>query len=202
MLESALQDIGLLVNRSKIIEDIDTDVEEAILEHRRNHLLRSLQEHVELVIQSGKRTMSSFGLPKKRVLVNSVYRSWFRGGKHREGYLPAAIHSNPMGLDALRNIELLRDYDSEDNRVLFLDEFIERSEILFKAVETGKLDNLLGTPPFEILHKIIGRYGELLPDLNIDPMNSRIYRIKRYKIIDIMNGKPPESDSHTHTAYG
>ena len=202
MLERALQDIEVLVNRSKIIEDIDTDVEEAILEHRRNHLLRSLQEHVELVIQSGKRTMSTFRLPKKRVLINSAYRSWFRGGRHREGYLPVAIHSNPMGLDVLRNIELLRDYDSTDNRVLFLDEFIERSQILLKAVKKGELDNLFGTPPFEIIHKIIGRCGELLPDLNIDPVNSRIYRIKRYKIIDIRNGKPPESDSHTHTAYG
>ena len=34
----------------------------------------------------------------------------------------------------------------------------------------------MGVPPFEVLHKIIGRHGELLPKLNIDPMNSRIYQ--------------------------
>jgi hypothetical protein len=179
MLERILQDIQVLVNRRKNIEDIDAHVKEAILEHRRNHLLRLLQKNFELVIQSGKRTMSTYGILEKKVLVNSAYRSWFRGGKHREGYLPAAIHSNPMGLDILRNIELLRDYDSEENRVLFLDEFRERSQILFEAVENGDLDNLFGTPPFEILHMIIGRYGELLPDLNIDPSKTRIYRVSK-----------------------
>ena len=176
MLKRVLQDIQVLVNRSKNIEDIDDHVKEAILEHRRNHLLRALQENVELVIQSGKRTMSTYGLPEKKVLVNSAYRSWFRGGKHREGYLTAAIHSNPLGLEIMRNIEILRAVDSEDNRFLFLDEFMERSQILFEAVEKGEQDNLFGTPPFEVLHMMIGRYGELLPDLNIDPMNSRLYK--------------------------
>ena len=201
MLERVLQDIEALVNRSKNIEDIDVHVEEAVLEHRRNHLLRSLQENVELVIKDGKRTMSTFGLPEKRVLVNSAYRGWLRGGKHREGYLPITVHSNPGWWEIKRNIEILRAYDRDENRALFLDEFIERSQILFEAVEKGELDNLFGTPPFEILHRIVGRYGELLPDLNIDPMKSRIYRIGTYEIIEKIDGEPPDSGDHIHSAY-
>jgi hypothetical protein len=200
MLERFLQDIEVLVNRSKNIEDIDVHVEEAVLEHRRNHLLRSLQENVELVIQSGKSTMGTFGLPENKVLVNSAYRSWFRGGKHREGYLPTTVHSNPGWWKIKSNIEILRAYDREENRALFLDEFIARSQILFEAVEKGELDKLFGTPPFEILHMIIGRHGELLPDLNIDPMNSRMYRVGTYDIIEKMNGEPPDSGDRIHSA--
>lgn len=90
--------------------------------------------------------MSTFSLPEKKVLVNSAYRSWFRGGKPREGYLPAAIHTNLSRLEISRNIEILRAFDSEENRVIFLDEFVERNQILFEAVEKGKLDNLFVTP--------------------------------------------------------
>ena len=103
-------------------------------------------------------------------------------------------------MDRFRYIEFLREFDSEEKRVLFLDEFLERSQILFEAVEKGELDNLFGTPPFEILHKIIGRYGELLPDLNIDPVNSRIYRVLKYKIIEKRNGEPPDSGERIHSA--
>lgn len=48
---------------------------------------------------------------------------------------------------------------------------------------------------------IIGRYRELLPDLNIDPMNSRLYQVKKYKIIKIINGETLESGDHIYSAY-
>ena len=200
MLKHVLEEIDNLKNRSKNIEDIDSHIKNAILEYRRNHLLMSLQEHIKHVIQSGERTMSTYGLPDSEVLIHSVYRRWLRGGKYRKGYLPAAVRSNPLWHDKVINFELLKSIDSDISRYLFLDEFKGYSQILLEAIKKGELDHLFGISPFEILHRIIGRYGELLPALNIDPMNSRIYYRGTYKIIEIEESNGEESILYDQTS--
>jgi len=194
-LERLLLNIETLVTRSRNIEEIDAHVTVAILHHRRWHLQSTLRENIELVLQSGERTMTTFNLPANNVLVHSMYRRWFRGGKHRKGYLPTTINSNPLWLSKVNNFEILKKMDTPQVRILYLDEFRERCQILLEAVEKGELDDLFGTLPFEILHRIIGLYGELLPRLDIDPMKSRIHKVGKYQIIEIVYEDQADSEA-------
>ena len=107
-LERLLLNIETLVTRSRNIEEIDAHVTVAILHHRRWHLQSTLRENIELVLQSGERTMTTFNLLEKNVLVHSMYRRWFRGGKHRKGYVPTTINSNPLWLSKADNLRILR----------------------------------------------------------------------------------------------
>ena len=179
LLIKRLQEIQGLKERSNISEKIDDYIDEAIRRHKREHLLNSLISSRNMVLNSAKRTMSIFGLPEHELLAHSQYQMWWRGGKPREGYITTPIQSNPFHLDNKVNIKLLREYDSQDIRIVYLDEFKERCETLFEAVKKGELDDLFSIPPFEILHTLNGRHGELLPMLNIDPMKSRIYRVEK-----------------------
>jgi hypothetical protein len=124
-----------------------------------------------------------------------MYRGRFRGDKHRQGYLPTTINSNPLMQSKVNNFNILKKMDSPQVRILYLDEFRERSQILLETVKKGELDDLFGIPPFEILHRIIGYYGELLPRLDIDPLKSRIHKVGKYKIIEIVNEVQTDSEA-------
>jgi hypothetical protein len=93
----------------------------------------------------------------------------------------------------------MRAYDREHTRIIFLDEFKQRCEKLLIAVKKGELDDFFGTPPFEILHRINGLHGELLPRLEIDPTQSRIYKTvrARAKFIIVENEENDQKKSQS-----
>lgn len=183
-LELVLRNLENVVERSKKIKDIDDYLERALTQHKREHLLKSLKDAIKLVTDSAQRQIKMGAIPRSEILVHSMYHSWRRGNKNREGYVTNTIHYKSTGIDETFNNKFLRTYDSYSARICYYDEFEERSEILLKAVEKGQLDTLFKIPPFDILHQIIGRYGEILPKLGIDPFKSRIHKIGKFKIIN------------------
>ena len=69
--ECVINNIETLVTRSRNIVEIDTHVTEAIIQHRRGHLLNTLRECIELVNQSGERTMTAWNIPETRIFANN-----------------------------------------------------------------------------------------------------------------------------------
>lgn len=196
-LDRKLQDLENLVERSKIATKIQYRLMFGVDAHKRKYLINSIRQAIKLVMDSGKRTMMYNRLRENEVLVHSCYDSWHRGGKVREGYIVCTIPSRERELDRFSPLgklsplsrEIMRKYDSNLTRIVYLDEFKERCEILIRAIEFLVLNDLFDIPPFEILHQINGRHGELLSKLKIDPMESRIYREGKVKIIKIIENE-------------
>jgi hypothetical protein len=141
---------------------------------KRAALVNSLEEAIKLILHKGRKAALHNLTNSKQILVDTRETSLPRGGVMQEGIFPS-LHYDffYFGLNPDEHT-----YDIIDNpqwRAVYLDEFQERCKILVEAVKRGELDEFFGFPPYEVLHQINGRYGELLPRLGIDPRKGRTY---------------------------
>lgn len=169
MLQETIHRISELREKSEIYLHLDSYAEKAITQHKRKHLLESLRHEIQQVVNYAERTMKIHGIPRTELVIHSSYQVQSRGGKPWEGYISCPL--------SVRNkLEFFRTNDTPRTRLTYLDEFEERCSILLKKIEEGSLEEVYGVPPFEVLHQISGRYGELVPSLGIDPFESRMYK--------------------------
>ncbi len=90
------------------------------------------------------------------------------------------------------NNELVKAFDKEkDLNFLYADSFRltplttlkERAAICIQQMNLGELDDILDTDPYQVLSHLMGINGELLPRLNIDPIEyispEHLEKIKR-----------------------
>jgi len=66
--------------------------------------------------------------------------------------------------------------DSLYDRSLYFNEYEDRYNVLYAALERGDLDDCLGYTPEILIHSIMGLSGELLPRLGIDPIKGQTYQ--------------------------
>ena len=66
--------------------------------------------------------------------------------------------------------------DSPYDRSLYFNEYEERYNVLYAALERGDLDDCLGYTPEVLIHAIMGLRGELLPRLGINPIKGQTYQ--------------------------
>ncbi len=173
-LEKLLKSLEKLLDKSERKEALDEYVERLINKYKHDFFIESLRKRVDIVMKRVRDARKTFH-PVTGItpLVSSMLHSY----GDRELYLTMVIFTSKdvtsaMGIDHEQH--LLR-YDNEDHRLLFPDEFEKRSSILLEKAEEGVLDDLYDSPPYEILHQIIGRHGELLDRLGIQPFDSKIY---------------------------
>jgi hypothetical protein len=176
MLRQKLDNLFLLVRKSKSVEKLDNKIKNEIIKLKRSYLEESIKKAIQEVEESAERSLSLSIQPRVDLLVSSGFHAFLRGGRHKEVILSSPIFkpykfNNPEG-----HIETLVKFDSQDRRIIYFDEFVERCRILIEAIERGELDDFFGVSPFEILHQINGRHGELLLRLGINPWDSRIYK--------------------------
>jgi hypothetical protein len=172
ILDNKLQEIQVLREKAKRIENLDEYLEERITQYKRNIMIQEVKDSIKLVLEN--MPINQSWTKEEELLVHSSFRfnARERGG---EEYISAILNPIQQLLD-LPNQKFYRKYDSKNNRIIFLDEFKKRSNILLEKIEKGALDDVYYTKPFTLLHMINGRHGELLKRLGIDPEESRIYK--------------------------
>jgi hypothetical protein len=174
-LDKLYESLEKLRKKSERNEALDDFVEQAIPKYKHKHLVKSLQETVGRVMNEARYSKVNLVFGTERMV---------RSMRINEGYITSVIDAYKFLTSGSPEYheEFLREYDDENHRILFVDEFEKRSSVLLRKAEEGLLDDLYGIPPYEILHRIMGRHGELLDRIGIQPLDSRIYDgVKVYK---------------------
>jgi len=167
-------DIKELKGKSEILKQIENKIAETELVSKRNVCIQKLGEVIKsLNMRAEKKAMQNL-TSVNNMLVTSSYMTITRGGRIVEDFfLSIQYDIQSLGFFPAKN-----SYDLIDNRqirAIYIDEYNKRCGLLIQKIREGQIDEILGSSPYEILHKINGRYGELLPRLGIDPTEGRTY---------------------------
>lgn len=160
--------LEMLRERSKDYLDLDDFAEQFYKQFRRDHLVKGLRESINQVLHMIQ-THEVQSLADAEPMVQSM--------PFRDGYVITVFDAHKFITSGRSDFhqEFLQEYDDENHRILYPDEFESRSSKLLDMAESGLLDDLADVPPYEILHRIIGKHGELLERIGIGFLNSRIY---------------------------
>lgn len=152
-------------------------MERFITLQKREQLTKELGDTIQMILRAGKKEAAIRAINEKRVIVQSRYRTIHSRGSIKEGIMPIVLNDSVLiPLLFLHKQEGLEIVDNEKIKVTYLDEFRERCITTLKLIPQGILDHQFNQPSTEILHKISGRFGELLPILGINPMLGRTYK--------------------------
>ena len=172
-IEKTLKNLKTIKELSKDASEIDDRIGIRVLKDIRTQVHDNLKRSIDRIIGFGLKEASLNQTTEKNILVHS-----------KDTLLPRkvdAIHKiqqitildtipYQMMMNGETNIDI---FDNEKTRLTYLDEFKGRIKILLKNVQEGNLDDQLKRPSEEIIHDIIGRYGKLLPRLDINPNKGR-----------------------------
>jgi len=75
LLQERYNRISELLERSEITKQLDSYAEEAIIQHKRKHILKSLRCAIQLVLNSADKTVKIFSLKKTDVIIHSARAS-------------------------------------------------------------------------------------------------------------------------------
>ncbi len=176
-LKTILESLEELKSRSKNISYQEEPLKQFIILQKREQLSQELLAAIKLILIEGKKVARIHATPENRIIVETSLKIIPSGGSSKEAIIPAVINDDAItSLLILHKQEGLKLVDNEKTRVTYLDEFKERFKTTMNLIPLGILDPQFNQLPYEIFHKINGRFGELLPIMGINPEHGRTYK--------------------------
>lgn len=169
-LDEINKSLDSLLERSSEVAELDKYIEAREIAGKRIQLNNRLHDAMQKLIAAGKREAARSYTNETHILVFSSFHVIPTRKGVKEGIFQHVDHD-------VKTLDFVSEFgekgwnriDNEEKRIVYLDEFRERCIILLRALPYGALDDQIGEKPENILHKIVGRQGELLQRIGIDP---------------------------------